>query len=116
MFSNEITTSIKEFCDEMNQCVTCFVANDCSTETHLEDGLCPTCDSDLISDIKTVKGLTTDEIEARISEALDHEKTHWFDILIKELIRRKTDSCDGCKNGHLNQLGHIGIGGCLSES
>jgi hypothetical protein len=116
MFSNEITTSIKEFCDEMNQCVTCFIANDCSSNSHLEDGLCPSCDSDLISDIKTVKGLNTEEIEARINEALDHEKTHWFDILIKELIRRKTDSCEGCKNGHLNQLGHIGIGGCLSES
>lgn len=114
MFSNEITASIKEFCDEMNQCATCFIANDCSTETHLEDGLCPICDSELISDIKSVKELNTEEIETRISEALDTEKkTHWFDLLIKELIRRKSESCDGCKNGYLNQLGHIGVGGCL---
>ena len=103
---------LKEYCADTNQCYACFLTE---TESTFCDGLCSVCDDGIISDIKWVKSLTTPEIEEQLNaiKEITKESEHWVTLFVKELTLRKTDNCQGCKDGLLNQQGHMNEGGCL---
>ena len=91
------------------------------------------------NDYAEIKALTMDELKAGREEILDdlelfidennvspgqiiqeiiEEARAWLKAYEDEIAKRTvitTPECRGCKEGALNQLGHIGPNGCLEE-
>ena len=105
---------IKDYCAEMSQCYTCFLTD---IKITLFNGLCYVCD-DLISDSAWVKSHSTNQIEEHINniKEVTEQTDRWITVLVNELTERKTENCQGCKEGLLNQQGHMYEGGCLYDS
>ena len=73
---------------------------------------------DLISDSAWVKSLSTNQIEEHINniKEVTEQTDRWITVLVNELTERKIENCQGCKEGLLNQQGHMYEGGCLYDS
>lgn len=86
---------------------------------------CLVCENHLIEFTNEILDLSTDDLIDGISEMYDelesaphylqNEIHDWLKVYIREVNRRKSVGCEGCKYKVLNQQGHMGPGGCLYQ-